>query len=144
MWMDTKYEPGTVKVVAYDESGKVVAENEVKTAGKPYQIVLEADRTTIAADGKDISFVNVKIVDKDGNFCPTENCEISFKVKGAGIFKAVASGNPSCLESFQASTMKLFSGQLTVLVQSAEKEGTILLEATAKGVKAGKISIAVK
>ena len=144
MWMDTKYQPGTVKVVAYDANGKAVAEKVMKTAGEPYKIVLEADRSSIAADGKDISFVNVKIVDKDGNFCPTDEREISFKVKGAGVFKAVANGNPSSLESFQTPKMKLFSGQLTALVQSAEKGGTITLEATAKGVKAGKISIEVR
>ena len=144
MWMDTKYQPGTVKVVAYDANGKTVAEKVMKTAGEPYKIVLEADRSSIAADGKDISFVNVKIVDKDGNFCPTDEREISFKVKGAGVFKAVANGNPSSLESFQTPKMKLFSGQLTALVQSAEKGGIITLEATAKGVKAGKISIEVR
>ena len=144
MWMDTKYQPGTVKVVAYDANGKAVAEKVMKTAGEPYKIVLEADRSSIAADGKDISFVNVKIVDKDGNFCPTDEREISFKVKGAGTFKAVANGNPSSLESFQTPKMKLFSGQLTALVQSAEKGGIITLEATAKGVKAGKISIEVR
>ena len=144
MWMDTKYQPGTVKVVAYDANGKTVAEKVMKTAGEPYKIVLEADRSSIAADGKDISFVNVKIVDKDGNFCPTDEREISFKVKGAGTFKAVANGNPSSLESFQTPKMKLFSGQLTALVQSAEKGGIITLEATAKGVKAGKISIEVR
>ena len=144
MWMDTRYQPGTVKVVAYDANGKAVAEKVMKTAGQPYKIVLEADRSSIAADGKDISFVNVKIVDKDGNFCPTDEREISFKVKGAGVFKAVANGNPSSLESFQTPKMKLFSGQLTALVQSAEKGGIITLEATAKGVKAGKISIEVR
>ncbi|NCB69922.1 MAG: DUF4982 domain-containing protein [Bacteroidia bacterium] len=141
MWMDTKYEPGTVKVVAYDENGKAVAAKELKTAGKPVGIVLEADRNTIKADGRDISFVNVKLVDKNGNFCPTDEREISFKVTGAGVFKAVANGNPASLESFQEPRMKLFSGQLTALVQSLEKGGTITLEASAKGVKSGKITI---
>ena len=144
MWMDTRYEPGTIKVVAYDESGKAVAEKEVKTAGKPARIVLEADRSTLRADGRDISFVNVKLVDKDGNFCPTDEREISFKVKGAGVFKAVANGNSASLESFQVPRMKLFSGQLTALVQSLEKGGSITLEATAKGVKSERITITAK
>ncbi|OPZ25333.1 MAG: hypothetical protein BWZ00_01862 [Bacteroidetes bacterium ADurb.BinA174] len=141
MWMDTKYEPGTVKVVAYDDNGKAVAEKELKTAGKPHRIVLEADRNFINADGDDISFINVRIVDKDGNFCPIEEREISFTVKGAGKFKAVANGNPTSLESFQAPKMKLFSGQLTALVQAGEKPGTIVLEAKAKGVKSAKVEI---
>ncbi len=144
MWMDTQYEPGTVRVVAYDENGKAVAEREIRTAGKPHRIVLEADRSTLNADGEDISFVNVRLVDKDGNFCATDEREISFTVKGAGTFKAVANGNPASLESFQLPKMKLFSGQLTALVQAGEKSGTLVLEAKAKGVKSAKIEIEVK
>lgn len=144
MWMDTQYEPGTVRVVAYDENGNAVAEREIRTAGKPHRIVLEADRNTLNADGEDISFVNVRLVDKDGNFCATDEREISFTVKGAGTFKAVANGNPASLESFQLPKMKLFSGQLTALVQAGEKSGTLVLEAKAKGVKSAKIEIEVK
>ncbi len=144
MWMDTRYEPGTVKVVAYDNNGKAVAEKEVRTAGKPYRVVMQADRNVINADGEDISFVNVKLVDKAGNFCPVEDREISFTVKGAGIFKAVANGNAASLESFQLPRMKLFSGQLTALVQAGEESGTIVLEAKAKGVQSSRIEILVK
>lgn len=144
MWMDTQYEPGTVRVVAYDENGNAVAEREIRTAGKPHRIVLEADRNTLNADGEDISFVNVRLVDKDGNFCATDEREISFTVKGTGTFKAVANGNPASLESFQLPKMKLFSGQLTALVQAGERSGTLVLEAKAKGVKSAKIEIAVK
>ena len=139
MWMDTKYEPGTVKVVAYDENGKAVDEAEIHTAGKPHHIVLTADRDQLQADGKDLSFINVKIVDKDGNFCPNETRQIKFKVKGAGIFRAAANGNSASLESFQEPQMKLFSGQLTAIVQSAEEAGTITFEASAPGVKSAKL-----
>ena len=139
MWMDTKYEPGTVKVVAYDENGKAVDEAEIHTAGKPHHIVLTADRDQLQADGKDLSFINVKIVDKDGNFCPNETRQIKFKVKGAGTFRAAANGNNASLESFQEPQMKLFSGQLTAIVQSAEEAGTITFEASAPGVKSAKL-----
>lgn len=135
MWMDTKYEPGTLKVVAYDKEGNAVAETEVHTAGKPDRIVLTADRSVIKADGKDLSFINVKVVDKDGNLCPDDTRKVSFKVKGAGNFRAVANGNPASLESFQQPGMKLFSGQLTAIVESGEKPGEIIFQATAPGVK---------
>ena len=62
MWMDTKYEPGTLKVVAYDKDGNAVAEEEVHTAGKPHHIELSADRTNLTAEGKDLSFINVRAV----------------------------------------------------------------------------------
>lgn len=141
LWMDTKYEPGTVKVVAYDKNGKQVAEKSLKTAGNPERIVLTADRNKIKADGKDISFINVKIVDKDGNFCPTETRSINISVNGAGVFKAIANGYSTSLESFQKPKMKLFSGQLTALVQSLEKSGTMNVTASAEGVKSATIQI---
>lgn len=135
MWMDTKYEPRTVKVIAYDKDGNAVAEKEMKTAGKPYRIELTADRDKIMADGKDLSFVTVKIVDKDGNLCPTAANEITFKVKGKGYYRAGANGDPTSLESFQAPHMKVFSGMMTAIVSSTEESGKITLEATSKGLK---------
>ena len=141
MWMDTKYEPGTLKVVAYDEQGKAVAEKEIHTAGEPYRIVLSADRDTITADGKDLSFVTVSVVDKDGNLCPNADNQISFKVKGAGTYRAGANGDPTSLESFQKPQMKVFSGMMTAIVQSEEKAGTIRLEASSKGLKKAEIII---
>ncbi|MFV0471360.1 MAG: glycoside hydrolase family 2 TIM barrel-domain containing protein [Paludibacteraceae bacterium] len=141
MWMDTKYEPGTIKVVAYDNKGNVVAEQEVKTAGTPYKIVLKTDRNKIKADGKDIAFINVKIVDKEGNFCPVQTDEITIKVSGAGKYNSMANGNAADLTPFQSTKMKLFSGQLTALVKSLEKKGKIQVEAYAKGVKSDKIII---
>lgn len=141
MWMDTKYEPGTLKVVAYDEQGKAVAEKEIHTAGEPYRIVLTADRDTITADGKDLSFITVSVVDKDGNLCPDASNQISFKVKGAGTYRAGANGDPTSLESFQKPQMKVFSGMMTAIVQSEEKAGTIRVEASSKGLKTAEIKI---
>lgn len=141
MWMDTKYEPGTVKVVAYDANGKAVAEKEIRTAGKPDHIELIADRDVIKSDGKDLSFVTVKVVDKDGNLCPIASNEISFKVKGAGFYRAGANGNPASLESFQLPKMKVFSGMMTAIVSSTEQPGKIIVEATGKGLKKGVLNI---
>ena len=141
MWMDTKYEPGTVKVVAYDENGNAVAETEMHTAGKPHHIELVADRNRIKADGKDLSFVTVKVVDKDGNLCTLADNEISFKVKGKGYYRAGANGDPASLESFQEPHMHVFSGMMTAIVASTEEPGKITLEATAKGLKKGTIDI---
>lgn len=135
MWMDTVYEPGTVKVVAYDADGNPVAEKEIHTAGKPYRIVLEADRSQIKADGKDLSFVTVKVVDRNGNLCPLADNKISFKVKGKGSYRAGANGNPASLESFQEPEMKVFYGMMTAIVSSSEEPGDIILEATSKGLR---------
>ena len=141
MWMNTIYEPGELKVVAFNSSGAAVADTLIRTAGKPAKILLTADRQKIKADGKDLSFINVKLLDKNGNFCPTETREINFKVKGAGSFRAVANGNSISLESFQQPKMKLFSGQLTAIVQSSDKAGTLILEASASGLRKASIAI---
>ncbi|KAA3437637.1 DUF4982 domain-containing protein [Rufibacter hautae] len=141
MWMDVKYEPGTVKVVAFGKDGKPVAEREVKTAGKPHRIVLQPDRTQISADGKDISFVTVSVVDKDGNLCPKATNQLNFSVKGTGTYRAAANGDPTSLEQFHLPTMKLFSGKLVVLVQSTEEAGNMELEVKGKGLQTGKVSL---
>lgn len=141
MWMDTKYEPGTVKVVAYGKDGKAVAEKVVRTAGKPHHIELVADRNRLKADGKDLSFINVRVVDKDGNLCPNDTRKIKFNVRGMGVYKAAANGNSASLESFQAPEMSLFSGQLTAIVQTLEESGAIYFEASAPGVKGASLQL---
>lgn len=144
MWMDTKYEPGEVKVVAYDEAGKAVATQIVCTAGRPHHLELSADRTTIAADGKDIAFVTVRVVDKDGNLIPDDGRLLNFKVKGAGSFRAAASGNPASLDAFHLPRHHVFSGQLVALIQSAEHAGEAVLTVSAKGLPSASIRIQVK
>ncbi len=141
MWMDVKYEPGIIKVVALDDNGKVVAEKETRTAGKPYKLIVEADRTKLDADGKDLSFVTVSVVDKNGIPCPTATNQLQFKVKGAGDFRAVSNGDATSLELFHLPTMKLFSGKLVVLVQSASEAGEIELMVSGKGLQTAKLKL---
>ncbi|WP_291147897.1 DUF4982 domain-containing protein [Flavobacterium sp. UBA7680] len=141
MWNDVKYEPGTVKVVAFDSNGKIAAESEVKTAGDPYKIVLDADRQTIKADGEDISFVTVSVVDKNGIPCPTAINELQFKVTGAATYRAACNGDATSLEIFHENKMKLFSGKLVVLVKAIKTPGAIQLEVTGKGLQKGKINL---
>lgn len=144
MWYNTIYEPGEVKVIAYDDNNKAVAEKVVNTAGKPHHIELSTDYSVLKANGKDLAYVTLKVVDKDGNLCPTDSRLVNFKVRGAGKYRASANGDPTCLDLFHLPKMHVFSGMLTVIVQSSEKAGVIELQASAKGVKAGKIKINVK
>lgn len=139
MWMDVKYEPGTLKVVALDKQGKPVAEEEIHTAEKPYQIQLEADKTNLDADGEDLSFVTVSVVDKNGNPCPTASQQLHFKVSGKGSYRAACNGDATSLEQFHLPTMKLFSGKLVALVQSTSEAGKMELTVTGKGLKSATI-----
>lgn len=144
MWHDAIYQPGEVRVVAYDEQGNPVAEKTVRTASKPHHIELVTDRSSLQADGKDLAYVTLRIVDKDGNLCPNDGRLVSFKVKGAGKYRASANGDPTCLDLFHKPEMHAFGGMLTVIVQSGEKTGEIELQATAKEIKTGTIRIPVK
>lgn len=144
MWNDVTYQPGTLKVIAYDVQGVVAATKELKTAGVPARLVLRADRTELKADGKDIAFVTVSVVDKDGNECPDAANQLQFSVKGAGTYRAACNGDQTSLEQFHLPKMKLFSGKLVVLVQSAKKAGTITLEVTGKGLKTARLTLSAK
>ncbi|WP_114778529.1 DUF4982 domain-containing protein [Botryobacter ruber] len=141
MWMDVKYEPGTVRVVAFDKDGKPAAEKTMVTAGKPYKLVLEPDRTQIAADGQDISFVTVSVVDEKGNPYPLSSDQLTFRVSGNGKFRAACNGDATSLEPFHLPTMKLFNGKLVVLVQSTTKPGDIKLTVKGKTLKGAEVKL---
>ncbi|MBT3209037.1 MAG: glycoside hydrolase family 2 protein [Bacteroidetes bacterium] len=141
MWMDVNYEPGTLKVVAHNDQGEVVAEKTVVTAGKPHHIKLEADRLSIKANGKDLSYVTATIVDKNGNPCPKASNRLYFEVKGNGKFRASCNGDATSLEIFHKPTMKAFNGKLVVLIQSSIQAGDIELKISGDQLKKEKILI---
>lgn len=141
MWMDTTYEPGEVKVVAYDAEGNIAATKSMKTTGKPYAVRLTLENDQIRADGEDIAYVRVQIVDREGNVVPTATNEITFKVTGAGDFHAAANGDATCIVPFQSNKQLAFSGQLTAIVRSSKMPGTITLKATARDLKSDTIKI---
>ena len=145
MWNEVVYQPGEIKVVALDSDGKAVAEQTVRTAGEPHHLVLKADRDVISADGKDLSYIEVSVADRDGNPCPTETRLVEFRTEGsAGSYRASANGDPTCLDLFHLPQMHLFSGKLTAIVQSAETAGEVTLVASAEGLQGGKITIKVQ
>ena len=141
MWDDVVYHPGNIKVVAYDENGAAAMEKTIRTAGKAAAVKLVPDRTTLTANGKDLCFINVSLVDQLGNPVPCDNRLIKVKVKGAGSFRAMANGDPTCLEPFHEPQMHLFSGQLTVLIQSDKTPGEISIEVSGKGVKKANLTL---
>ena len=144
MWNEVAYEPGVVKVVAFDNKGKAVAYKELKTAGTPHQIELKTDRNQITANGEDLAFVTVSVVDKNGVLCPTATNQLNFTVSGAGAFRAACNGDATSLEVFHKPTLKLFSGKLVVLVQAKKTGGEITLEVKGKGLKSNRITITSK
>jgi beta-galactosidase len=140
---EVPYRPGTLKAVA-TKDGKVFCTTKVKTAGNPAGIVLSADRSTINADGADLSFITAKIVDAEGTHVPNASDLISFNIEGPGKLIAVCNGNPLNHESFQAKQHSAFNGLCLVIIQSENRAGNISITATAKGLKPNNITIESK
>jgi beta-galactosidase len=127
------YTPGVLRAVAY-RGGEAVASEEVKTAGAPARVVLLPDRTTLAADGRDLSFVTVRIEDGEGNLCPLADNLVRFAVGGAGRIAAVDNGDPATFEPFQADERRAFSGLALLIVRTERgRAGEILVTATSEG-----------
>jgi len=133
MWR-VKYEPGTLKAVSR-KNGKVVLTREIHTAGAPAKIELVADRKNIKADGKDLSFITVKILDKAGNLVPNASNQVSFKIEGPGFIAGVDNGDEVSHDPFKANYRKAFNGLALAIVQTKEKAGNITFTATSAGLK---------
>lgn len=125
MWPNVKYEPGELKVVAYDAQGNAAAETSVKTAGAVKALKLEADRTVLNKGVDDLAYITVSLVDKNGTELPQADDRIDVEVSGTGSFQGICNGDATSLEVFTKPTMKLFSGKLVVTVKAGDKKGTI-------------------
>jgi beta-galactosidase len=167
-WNEVVYEAGEIKVVVYDENGSKVGEKVVKTAGKPHHLELYANRGTgdkerdysemynecnpttfslgghLKADGNDMAFVSVRMVDKNGNFCPTAQHQLFVEVEGEGKFKGICNGDQTSLEVFTNPTMKLFNGELVIGVQTTEQAGNIVVKVSGKGIGSASITLKSK
>jgi beta-galactosidase len=133
MWR-VKYEPGTLKAVSR-KNGKVVLTRLIHTAGEPAKIELSADRKLIKAGGKDMSFITVRILDKDGNVVPDADNLVNFKINGEAFIASVDNGDPVSHDSFKVSYRKAFHGLALAIVQTKEKAGSITFTATSKGLQ---------
>ena len=142
MWK-VPFTPGTLKAVGRTE-GKEILTQEVKTAGAPAKIVLEADRNVISADGKDLSFVTVKVMDEAGTLVPNADNLIHLNVSSGGRIVGVDNGLQTSHESFKAHDRKAFNGLCLSVIQSTEKAGRITLEARSDGLKESSIVIESK
>ena len=142
MWR-VAFEPGTVQAVSR-KNGKVVAAKTIHSAGMPAKVVLQADRNMIKADGRDLSFVTVKVVDKDGNLVPDASNNIQFTLTGPGFIAGVDNGYQASLESFKASARKAFNGLCLAVIQSNGKAGSIKLRASSPGLASADMDIMAK
>ena len=141
-WNNVKYEPGELRVVVYDEMGKNCGQQTIRTAGKPAKLMLDTwtqssqmNQPVLSANGEDLAFVTVSLVDENGTLIPDAADQLTFEVEGSGTFRAVCNGDAKSLEPFTEPTMKLFNGQLVVVVQAAKLSGNLTLKVSDAGQK---------
>ncbi|MEO0293674.1 MAG: beta-galactosidase GalB [candidate division WOR-3 bacterium] len=137
------YIPGTLKAIGKKKGEKPIVK-EVKTAGKPSKIILEPDRKKIKADGKDLSFIIVKVVDEKGVLVPYASNLINFEIKGEGSIIGVDNGSQISHEPFKANYIKAFNGLCLVVVQAKDRPGRVSLLATSEGLKPDSVEILAK
>ncbi len=143
-WMNVKYEPGTLKVVAY-KNGKKWAEDVVETSGVPAQIEATADRETIAGDGRDLAYVTIRVLDKKGRFVPTADNRLKFSVSGAAEIVGVCNGDPTDHDSMKGDTIRAFSGMAQVILRSKrDASGKATLKISAAKLPAKTLEIKVE
>jgi beta-galactosidase len=116
-WMDVTYEPGELKVVAYKD-GELIGETRVETANEPYRLRLTPDRFKLAADGMDLCYVTIEMVDKDEVVCPLAMDVLEFSVEGAARLMGVANGNQMGHDVFTDNTHPLFYGKAVAVLRS--------------------------
>jgi beta-galactosidase len=142
MWR-VPFTPGTLKAVSRKD-GKEVLTREIKTAGIPVSIRLKADRSSIAADGKDLSFVTVELIDKDGNASPVANQLVKFMLEGEGAIVGTDNGDQNDHVSLKKPERHLFYGKCLAIVQSTKEGGNIVLKAVVEGLPNQEIVISAK
>jgi len=166
-WMNVVYEPGEIKVVAYDAKGNKAAEEVIRTAGKPHHIELKVESTSLAvtpvdAEGRtmdcpEMAFVTARVVDKDGNLCPDADSQLQFRVAGKPMkglkpakgeyvarYNSACNGDATSIETFTDPTMCAFHGECVIVVEAGTVLGDASLTVSAKGLKAGVTTFEVR
>ena len=139
---------GTISAEAYDENNRLIPERStegnasVTTTGKAAKLKADADRKTITADGKDLSYIEVDVTDANGHIVPDAANRVTFDVKGAGKLVGVDNGSSPDHDSYQADNRKAFSGKVLAIVQSTKEAGEITVTAKADGLQSSTVKIA--
>ena len=142
IWPDVVYEPGEVRAGAYRE-GAVLGEAAVRTAGEPAEIRLTPDRTTLAADGLDLSYVLVEAFDRDGNPAPLADARVRLELEGPARIAGVGNGNPRNFEPMHADYVDLFYGKAMIIVGADLREGDVELRATVEGMEGDRVALTI-
>lgn len=143
-WDSVLYQPGELKAVAYKD-GKLWAEERIKTTGEASQLIATSDRTNIASDGRDLTFVTIQISDDEGLLVPRSKNLVNFSIEGPGEIVATDNGDPTCMIAFPSNQRPAFNGLVLAIIRAKpHAKGTIVLKAEAEGLKSTSIRIKAK
>ena len=134
------YAAGELKAIGY-KGKKVVASSVLQTAEEATAVKLTADKTQLTANGEDLSYITVELVDAKGNKNPKAENLVKFEIEGAGTIIGVGNANPMSLESYQMPQRKAWQGRCLVIVKSSLNAGNITLTASADGLSSSKVVI---
>ncbi len=143
-WDDVRYEPGELRVVSY-KNGEIWDESKVETTGAPVALRLNAERSELTADGRDLAFVTLEVVDAQGRVVPNAQIDVTFQAEGAGTLVATDSGNACDLVSYVSPTRRTFAGLTSAIMRSNRGEsGKLTLKANAEGLKGASVDFEVR
>lgn len=138
-----KYQPGELKAVSR-KNGQIVLEQHIRTAGKAARLILAADRSEIDADGKDLSFVTIRVTDAEGNLIPDAANRITLKIDGDAFISGMDNGSPVSHESFKGSSHNAFNGMLLGIIRAGNKKSVVKVSASSDGLETGLLEINLK
>lgn len=143
-WDDVRYEPGSLKAIAY-KNGQKWAEELVETTGKPAALQVTAEKTELKSDGTDLSFIRVAVVDSQGRVVPRSKNHLKFSVTGPAEIIATDNGDATSLLPFQLSERDAYNGLALVILRSQYmKQGKVVLTVESKGLPKQKIALKVE
>jgi len=145
MWNNVRFEAGELTVKALDADGTVLKTETVRTAGAPAKLKLSADRSFYNADGDDLCYITVTVLDKDGNFCPLADNTLYFDVNGCGEFIASDNGDQTDFEVFHSPVRDAFSGMAVGIFRTLkDQKGTMCITVSCDGIPDAKIAVEVR
>lgn len=135
------YQRGELRALAYDENNHIIAEDIQRSFSDATQIILRPDKRSLVSDGRDLIFVEISMVDEEGNPVPNANNRVDVKVTGAGRLIGLDNGDSTDYESYKGSSRRLFSGKLLAIIAAKTFSGAILMEVSSVGIPDAQISL---
>ncbi len=137
------FEAGELRAVAYDADGAVIAEDVQHTPGDSARIILSAEDACLYANGEDMTFVTISMVDEKGRPVVNAGDRVHISVTGAGMLMGVDNGDSTDADGYKTTSRCLFSGKLLAVVGAGTEEGTIRIEVTSPGKETAVMEIPV-